>query len=207
MTAQIKSPQPEYGIKSPLPRYDVKKTPIGLVIKFVTIKNVHDISVRPATKHKISSGNIGKIIIIKKLNFALLKNLTHFFSDSLPTIKTTSFLPKVWPSKKATALPKSIPARLKSAPWRGPNTTAPAIVNIVEGIGMNVTCKNWSKKKTNLPQKPVFWIKFLSFSTEFKSSQSPVKYKIKKSPTQKTIVRHKTKSILKIFPFFVMKKY
>lgn len=179
--------------------------PIDLVIKFVTIKNVQVMSVSPATKHKISSGNIGKSIIITKLYFALLKNLTHFSRDSLPTINSTSFLPKVCPSKNATALPKSIPARLKSDPCNGPNTTAPAIVKIVEGIGMNVTCKNWSKKKTNLPQKPVFWISVLSFSTEFKSSQAPVKYKIKKIPPHTKIVRKVTSKILKIVLLFDIK--
>lgn len=149
----------------------------------------------------MSSGNIGKSIITAKLYFALLKNLTHFSQLSSPTINTTNFLPNVWPSINATALPSKIPAKLNKAPCNGPNTIAPAIVKIVEGIGIKVTCKNCKNKNPALPQKPSPEIKSLNFSTELSFSQTPVNNRTKYPPIITTANIKATNKLLKIFLF------
>ena len=52
--------------------------------------------------------------------FALLKPFLHFSQVSFPTIKLTILFPKVRPSKNATKLPKSIPAKLNKVASKGP---------------------------------------------------------------------------------------
>ena len=129
--------QPKNGI-IPLLKKHVQKIEIGRVIKFVNIKNRHEMFVVPATIHKISSGKIGNNIIKKNTYLPCPIFCDHFSKSFSPAIQIMSFFPTFLPRKNEKQLASIIEMKLRKSVIHGPKIIVPAIVVAAAGIGIKV---------------------------------------------------------------------
>ena len=121
----------------------------------------------PAIKHNMSSGKNGNKNASPKNNLPLLfKTSSYFVAVSLPVTHTTTFCPRVLPSKKEEYEPSNIPIEQYTEPQNGPYTTVPANAIIAAGTGNIITCNAWIRMYMNIPLLPVETINRLKLFTD-----------------------------------------
>jgi len=127
----------------------------------------------PASKHKTSSGNNGKINANDNNNFPLLFIIWLYFKIIVSLkILLTNFKPKTFPNKNAINEPIITPIEQNNVVSIGPYIKFPHIINTIDGIGNITTWPIDNIIKITIPIVPKDNIKFFNFVTELKYSNN-----------------------------------
>ena len=123
------------------------KSPIALPTTLQHKYHQKFILIDPATKHNMSSGNIGNKTVKRYTAFVFFDCNTFchlLYSSSLPAHHMTAFLPHLSPMKYVITTPNKMTPSVKkysNTNWSGYIFMLVIVIN-VDGIGITTTCKN-----------------------------------------------------------------
>ena len=161
-------------LSDPLPSSAATTSPHGLASAMIATNRPSGIFVSPASMQSASSGKNGKSIVKNKNISCFSSMIGRYFSITpLSRNRCTAFRPSARAAKNTITDPAITASTPKIIAGQKPSASAPAIIEMLLGIGATMTVIICSAKYTAPAQTPAPAITSRSASTELIFSKNP----------------------------------